>query len=79
MRNCNAWNEGSLNNAVLSQGGYRAEPIVSGNCTLRRCNMSIFQDFIDAHVDVVEEAIDTHVELVEETLETLLGGEDEED
>ena len=41
--------------------------------------MSIFQDFIDAHVDVVEEAIDTHVELVEETLETLLGGEDEED
>ena len=39
----------------------------------------IFEDFIDAHREVVEEAIDLHVEVAEEALETLLGDGDEED
>ncbi len=42
--------------------------------------MSIFQDFVDAHREVVEEAIGEHAELAEETLDTLLGdGDDKED
>ncbi len=40
---------------------------------------SIFDDFIDAHGEVIEEAIEVHQEIAEEALDTLLGGGKEED
>jgi hypothetical protein len=66
--------------ARLYREAQEAEPTAYATAHWRCIVSSIFEDFIDAHVEVVEEAIDTHVEVAEEALETLLGeGEDEEE